>query len=38
VTYEKGFIPGIDFLGGAALLAGMVAGVSFLIKNKSVDK
>jgi len=37
VTYEKGFIPGVDFLGGAALVAGIMAGVSFLIKNKCED-
>jgi hypothetical protein len=34
VTYEKGFIPGWDFLAAAALLAGILAGLSFLFANK----
>ena len=38
VTYEKGFIPGLDFLGGAALAAGIMAGVSRLIKNNKNGK
>jgi hypothetical protein len=38
VAYEKGFIPGLDFLAGAALAAAGLAGVSLLIKNKSGGK
>jgi hypothetical protein len=34
VTYEKGFIPGVDFLAGAALTAGFLAGASFLLGKK----
>jgi hypothetical protein len=32
VTYEKGFVPGVDFLAGAALAAGALAGASFFLK------
>lgn len=38
VTYEKGFIPGVDFLAVAALAAAGMAGVSLLIKNKNAAK
>jgi hypothetical protein len=34
ITYEKGFWPGVDFLGGALLGAGVLAGASLLIRNK----
>lgn len=34
-TFEKGFVPGIDFLGVAALGAGVLASVSLLIGNKN---
>jgi len=34
VTYEKGFIPGWDFLTVAALTAGVLAGLSFVLGNK----
>ena len=34
VTYEKGFVPGVDFLAVAALAAGVMAGASFLVKSK----
>jgi TRAP-type C4-dicarboxylate transport system permease small subunit len=34
VTYEKGFIPGWDFLAAAALAAGVMAGASFLFGAK----
>ena len=34
VTYERGFIPGWDFLAAAALAAGVMAGSSFLFRVK----
>jgi hypothetical protein len=34
ITYEKGFWPGVDFLGGALIGAGVLAGGSLLIRNK----
>jgi len=37
VTYEKGFIPGWDFLAAAAVAAGVMAGASFLFRNKKVQ-
>jgi hypothetical protein len=36
VTYHKGFKPGRDFLGAAALGAGLLAGVSFLFRTKKL--
>jgi hypothetical protein len=38
VTYEKGFIPGVDFLAVAVLAAAGLAGISFLIKNRNAGK
>jgi hypothetical protein len=32
VTYEKGFIPGVDFLAAAAAVAAVLAGISLLPK------
>ena len=34
ITYEKGFWPGVELLGGALLGAGVLAGASLLIRNK----
>ena len=34
VTYEKHFVPGVDFLGAALLGAGFLAGASFLFRTK----
>jgi hypothetical protein len=34
VTYEKGFIPGWDFLAVAVVAAGILAGASFLFGKK----
>jgi len=34
ITYEKSFWPGVDFLGGALVGAGVLAGASLLIRNK----
>ena len=34
VTYDKHFVPGVDFLGAAMLGAGVVAGASFLFRTK----
>jgi hypothetical protein len=35
VTYEKRFVPGVDFLGGALLVAVALAGLSFLFRNQT---
>lgn len=35
VTYEKRFVPGVDFLGGALCASAMVAGLSFLFRNQN---
>jgi hypothetical protein len=37
ITYEKRFSLGLDLLGGALLGAGLIAGVSFLFRNKSTN-
>ena len=34
ITYERKFLPGLDFLGCALLGAGALAGVSLLFRNK----
>jgi hypothetical protein len=34
VTYDKHFVPGVDFLGAAFLGAGVLAGASFLFRTK----
>jgi hypothetical protein len=34
ITYEKRFIPGLDFLGGALLGTGVLAGASLLFRNQ----
>jgi len=34
ITYEKRFVPGLDFLGAAMLGAGALAGLSLLFRNK----
>ena len=34
ITYEKRFVPGLDFLGCALLGAGILAGVALLFRNK----
>ncbi len=35
VTYEKKFMPGVDFLGAAVLGAGILTGISFLFRTKN---
>ena len=35
VTYEKHFVPGVDFLGAALLGAGVLAGISIFVPAKS---
>jgi len=35
VTYEKHFVPGVDFLGAALVGAGILAGISTLLRTKS---
>jgi hypothetical protein len=34
ITYEKGFVAGVDFLGAALLGAAVLAGVSIFVKPK----
>ena len=34
ITYERRFVPGVDFLGGAVLAAGILAGASLLFRHK----
>jgi hypothetical protein len=34
ITYQKKFIAGVDFLGGAAAVAAALAGASFFFRNK----
>ena len=34
ITYERRFVPGLDFLGGAVLAAGVLAGASLLFRTK----
>lgn len=38
ITYTKKFVPGIEILGGAFLGAGLLAGVSLMIRTKSYNK
>jgi len=38
ITYEKRFVPGLDFLGAAWLGAGILAGVAFLFRSKPTTK
>src|ERR1035437_863274 len=35
ISYEKKFLPGVDFLGAAALGAGLLAGASLFFRNKN---
>ncbi len=35
ITWEKRFVPGVDFLGAAALAAGVLAGLSFVFRIES---
>ena len=35
ITYEKKFVPGVDFLGAAVVVAGILTGVSFLFQTKT---
>lgn len=34
ISYERRFVPGVDFLGATLLGASLLAGASFLFKNK----
>ena len=38
ITYEKKFLPGVDFLGAAALVAGLMGGASLFFRNKKPTK
>ena len=35
ITYKKQFVPGVDFLGASALVAGLLAGTSLFFRNKN---
>ena len=35
ITYQKKFLPGVDFLGASALVAGLLAGTSLFFRNKN---
>lgn len=35
ITYQKKFLPGVDFLGAAGVVAIFFAGASFLFRNKT---
>ena len=35
ISYEKKFLPGVDFLGASAALAGVLAGTSLFFRNKN---
>ncbi len=37
VSYQKKFVPGVDFLGGAVLAAGVLAAASFLFRDKKTE-
>ena len=37
VTYEKHFVPGVDFLGAVFFGAGILAGISIVLRTKSND-
>jgi hypothetical protein len=38
VTYQKKFVPGIDFLGGAAACAAGLAGLSLLFRKTQINQ
>jgi hypothetical protein len=35
ITYRKKFLPGLDFLGGSALVAGLLGGTSLFFRKKN---
>ena len=35
IEYQKRFVPGVDFLGAAALGAGLLAGLSFFFRSQT---
>ncbi len=35
ITYQKKFLPGVDFLGAAVVGAGVLAGASFLFRKQN---
>jgi hypothetical protein len=38
ITYQKKFLPGVDFLGAAFGVAGALAGTSLFFRNKNKNK
>jgi hypothetical protein len=35
INYQKRFVPGLDFLGGALVASGLLAGVSLFFRNQN---
>jgi hypothetical protein len=38
ITYQRRFVPGLDFLGAAFLGAGILAGASLIFRNKTTQQ
>ena len=38
ITYDKKFLPGVDFLGASALAAGLLAGTSLFFRSKKTNQ
>ena len=36
ITYQKKFLPGVDFLGASVLVAGLLAGTSLFFRKKNL--
>ncbi len=37
IEYHKQFVPGLDVLGGALLVTGLLVGASFLFRNQPIE-
>jgi TRAP-type C4-dicarboxylate transport system permease small subunit len=38
ISYQRKFLPGVDFLGAALAVAGLLAGVSFFFRNAKANQ
>lgn len=38
ISYEKGFVPGVELLAGGLISAALLGGVSYAFKNKTNNK